>query len=226
MDPRRFLFVVALLLPSASFAHPVVDGTCPPDVIDCPYRRLTDDLRAVTDAACPEKLDFALLAKYRRGAKLTQNEFVKLIIPFAQASERATGVPASVTIAQAILETGWGKTARHTGNNLFGIKGRGTAGSHTAWTREYVRGRWVRVRAKFASYGSMEDAFIAHANLISGKKRYAKAMAVRGDAYAFARAVHRAGYATDPGYTKKLHSIMRSRKLTQYDDSVDCGGEA
>ncbi len=221
MDLRGLVIGALLALPAVASAQPS-DGMCPPDVIDCPYRRLTDDLRAITDAACGQDVDMALLAKYRSGAKLTQNEFVKLIIPFAQASERATGVPASVTIAQAILETGWGKSARHVGNNLFGIKGSGNAGSHTSWTREYSRGRWVKVRAKFASYHSLEDSFIAHATLISGKQRYAKAMDVKGDPWAFARAVHRAGYATDPGYTSKLHSIMRSRKLTQYDDSVEC----
>lgn len=218
------IFLLVMLLPSVALAQPT-DGTCPDDVIDCPYRTFVDDLSAITDAACADDIDFDLLARYRRGERLTSNEFVRLIIPFAQASERATGVPASVTIAQAALETGWGKSARSVGNNLFGIKGSGNAGSHTAWTREYVRGRWVRVRAKFASYRGLEDAFIAHATLISGKPRYARAMAVRGDSFAFARAVHRAGYATDPGYTSKLHSIMRSRKLTQYDGSVACGGD-
>ena len=227
MDARTLLVLAglsaaALLAPTPAPAHPI-DGTCPADVVDCPYRTLADDVRAIHGARCPEPLDQGLLRKYRRGEKLTQSEFLKLVIPFAQASERATGVPASVTIAQAMLETGWGKTAKRAGNNLFGIKGRGNAGSVKLWTREYSRGRWHKVRANFAAYRSMEDAFIAHASLISGKARYRRAMAVKNDPFAFARALQRAGYATDPKYASKLGSIIRKRGLTRYDDSVECG---
>lgn len=67
-----------------------------------------------------------------------------------------TGVPAAVTVAQAIIETGWGKHTIGEAKNLFGIKGRGPAGSVRAPTREFINGQWVTVNADFAKYDSFE----------------------------------------------------------------------
>lgn len=223
------LLLVAAHASTAS-AHPVVavaDGSCPPGTPNCPFATLIEDLDAIEAATsgngpCAKPVDVALLAKFRAGKTLTSAEFVRLMTPMAQASERRTGVPASVTIAQAALETGWGKSARRAANNLFGIKGSGNNGSVKLWTREYIRGRWVKVRANFAAYDDMTDSVVAHAKLISEKSRYAKAMAVRNDANKFAVALQKAGYATDPTYAKKLQSIMNKHDLRDLDDSRAC----
>lgn len=214
--------------PRAVPAAPVVDGSCPPGTPNCPFATLLEDLDDIEAATsdgngpCAERVDLELLAKFRAGRTLTSAEFVRLMAPMAQASERRTGVPASVTIAQAALETGWGKSARRAANNLFGIKGSGTSGSVKLWTREYIRGRWVKVRANFAAYDDMTDSVVAHAKLISEKDRYAKAMAVRNDPNKFAVALQKAGYATDPSYAKKLQSIMNKHDLRDLDDSRAC----
>lgn len=218
------LLLVAAQASTAS-AQPV-DGTCPAGTPDCPFEALASDVDDIVAAAgngpCAERVDLALLRKFRSGKRLTSAEFVRLMAPMAQASERRTGVPASVTIAQAALETGWGKTTRKAANNLFGIKGSGTNGSVRLWTREYVRGRWIKVRAKFAAYDDMTDSVVAHAKLISERSRYTKAMAVKHDAKKFAVALQKAGYATDPAYAKKLQAIMQTHDLQRLDDSRAC----
>ena len=222
----RRLLLLSILFATYSFpalAQPTSGLECTTD--DCPLNRLVENLSAVENAArrgvCESEPDAALERKFRSG-NLTPNEFVEFIAPYAQASEQETGIPASITIAQAALETGWGRSARRAQNNLFGIKGSGNAGSARLWTREYVRGRWVRVRASFAAYTSFRESVIAHGRLISERPTYARAMEVVNDPRAFARALQRAGYATDPGYASKLLSIVDARDLTRYDDSRDC----
>ena len=223
MHRREILFVVAALFSVSieATAQPV-SGECD-GTPSCPLFGLGDDLAAVNGASglCGTEPDPELEAKFRRGT-LTADEFVDFIAPYAQASERETGIPASVTIAQAALETGWGKSARKAANNLFGIKGRGDAGSVKLWTREYVRGRWVRVRANFAAYSSFRESVLAHGRLISERPLYANAMRHTNDPEAFARARQRAGYATDPAYASKLMSIIRRRDLTRFDGTREC----
>jgi flagellum-specific peptidoglycan hydrolase FlgJ len=215
----------SFVLSSTAFAQPVVfPGDCSGP--ECPF--WMTDIYEIMDASadnrpCALEPDPALEAKFRSGKKLTPDEFVRFVAPLAQRSEQETGVPASVTIAQAALETGWGKSSRLVANNLFGIKGRGTAGSVKLWTREYVRGRWVRTRASFAAYQNFGDSVSAHGRLISENTIYRKAMAVKDKGpEPFARALQRAGYATDPQYANKLLSIIRKRDLEQYDGTKDC----
>jgi hypothetical protein len=76
-------------------------------------------------------------------SRMTKKEFIEFVGENARRAKAATGVPASVTVAQAILETGWGKHTIGEAKNLFGIKGRGPAGSVRAPTREYSNGKWI-----------------------------------------------------------------------------------
>jgi flagellum-specific peptidoglycan hydrolase FlgJ len=216
---RALLTGFFLFATSTAFAQPV-SGECTGP--ECPF--WIDDVNAAANAAdCGLSPDVGLEQKFRSGKKLTPDEFVRFMAPMAQQSERETGVPASVTIAQAALETGWGKTTRQVANNLFGIKGAGNNGSVKLWTREYVRGRWVKVRARFAAYQTLGDSVAAHGRLISENRIYARAMAVKDQGpAAFARALQRSGYATDPKYASKLLSIIDKRDLTQYDGSREC----
>lgn len=126
----------------------------------------------------------------------------------ALATEQAYGVPAEITMAQAVLESNWGKSALG-GTNLFGIKGRGSAGSGTYRTKEFLNGRWTTVNAEFAHYGSIAEGIEAHGKLFRGK-RYQKAMSQYRkdhDPRAFARNIQGI-YATDPTYAKQVISIV------------------
>ena len=151
------------------------------------------------------------------GLGLTQRRFIEFVGKLAQNAMAATGVPASVTIAQAIVESGWGKHTIGSANNLFGVKGRGPLGSVRARTREFVKGRYVTVEADFAKYESLEQSVIEHARFFLRNRRYARALAVRNDADAFAREIARAGYATAPNYGDALIKVMRSYNLYSYD---------
>ena len=132
------------------------------------------------------------------------------------------GVPASVTIAQAILESGWGGSELATrANNYFGIKCAAVASPHQIGcidkaTWEHLNGNDVTVTASFRRYASMRDSFLDH-GLFLTKPRYAAAFkAATPDE--FAHEIWRAGYATDPQYPAKLVRLMDQYGLRQYDD--------
>jgi flagellum-specific peptidoglycan hydrolase FlgJ len=120
-------------------------------------------------------------------------------------------------VAQAILETGWGKHTIGDARNLFGIKGKGPAGSIRVPTREFVDGRWVTVNANFAKYDSFEQSVTEHARFFLKNKRYAAALRVKDDPDSFARQIHTAGYATAPDYSTQLIKLMKVHNLYRFD---------
>lgn len=143
--------------------------------------------------------------------------FIEKIAPLAIASSKKSGIPASLTIAQAALESNWGASRLAIeGNNLFGLKGSGPAGSLTLPTTEYRSGKRVTVNAAFRKYRSWAESIADHARLLSAN-RYAGA--VRKTGPEAARAVAAAGYATDPQYAGKLIRLMEAYNLTQYDET-------
>jgi Mannosyl-glycoprotein endo-beta-N-acetylglucosaminidase len=149
-------------------------------------------------------------------------EFIESVGAAAQRSMRSTSVPASVTVAQAILESDWGRSRlTRQGNNLFGIKAlggvAGPAGVVTLATWEHLGGGDVVVQAPFRAYYTLEQSIDDHGRFFTSNKRYAGALAVAGDARAFAQAVQDAGYATDPGYASKLIGLMDRYNLYRFD---------
>ena len=168
-------------------------------------------------------------AQYARVARETQQGSVttsdrpahvadfldRLHAPARQAS-RASGVPTELILAQAALETGWGRRQITTASgadshNLFGIK----AGSQ--WrgpttevaTTEYVDGQPQKQVEKFRVYASHAAALADYARLIGSNPRYAGVVAA-ADAPQAARALQNAGYASDPAYADKLIAVMES----------------
>ena len=148
---------------------------------------------------------------------MTKTQFIEFVGENARRAMAATGVPASVTVAQAILETGWGKHTVGEAKNLFGIKGGGPAGSVRAPTREYRNGQWVTVDADFAKYDNFEQSIADHARFFLRNRRYARALQFKGDPDTFAREIHKAGYATAPDYATKLIELMRQHDLYRFD---------
>jgi hypothetical protein len=150
-------------------------------------------------------------------------DFIDTVGAAAQKSRRTTGVPASVTVAQAILESDWGRSRlSRQGNNLFGIKAlggiAGPAGVVTLATWEHVDGGDVIVQAPFKAYTSLDQSIDDHGSFFTRNRRYASALAVANDARAFARAIQDAGYATDPGYAGKLIGLMDRYDLYRFDN--------
>ncbi|MUG87701.1 mannosyl-glycoprotein endo-beta-N-acetylglucosamidase [Paenibacillus timonensis] len=148
---------------------------------------------------------------------MDKNEFIEKIAPLAVASAEESGIPASLTIAQAALESNFGASRLATeAHNLFGIKGSGPAGSLILPTTEYRGGRTVTVNAAFRKYPSWAESIADHARLLSAKRYTGVLRKIGAEA---ARAVAAAGYASDPQYANKLIRFMDSYNLTQYDEA-------
>ena len=146
-------------------------------------------------------------------------EFVGRLWDAAREASQATGIPAHFMIAQAALETGWGRSELRFADgtptyNLFGIKaGRGWPGAVAeATTTEYVNGVPQKTAERFRAYGSYAEAFRDYARLLTSNPRYA-AVLNRQDAPGFARGLQQAGYATDPMYAEKLTRIIGGQAL-------------
>ena len=151
-----------------------------------------------------------------------QERFIASIGEAAVASQDRTGVPASVTIAQAILESYWGSSrlAREA-NNYFGIKAQtrqGSAGAVWFDVWEVIGGRNVMRSEPFRAYNTIAESFVDHGRFFVENGRYSSAMASREDPKQFAREINRAGYATDPAYASKLIALMDRYNLYRFDD--------
>ncbi|WP_208729874.1 glycoside hydrolase family 73 protein [Corallococcus exercitus] len=148
----------------------------------------------------------------------TGNAFMDRIAADAIASQRRTGVPASVTMAQAALESNWGKSGLSThANNFFGIKGKGPEGSVNMRTREVFHGKETYVNAPFRAYSSPAQSFDDHGKFLTGNRRYGTAMQHTNDPHRFAQEIARAGYATDPQYASKLSGMINKYGLERFD---------
>ena len=146
-----------------------------------------------------------------------QQAFISAVAPGAIAAQRTYGVPASVTIAQAIDESGWGHSNLAVrDHNLFGIKGVGPAGSDVQPTQEYENGQLVTSTSQFRVYQTAAQSIDDHGRLLATSGYYRTAMAERGNPNAFATSLTGV-YATDPGYGTKLISLMRQYDLYRYD---------
>lgn len=152
-----------------------------------------------------------------RGADAVQ-DFMTRHADGARAAAGATGIPERFLLAQAGLESGWGKRQLRgldgsESNNLFGIKaGRGWTGRVVeAWTTEYVDGKPVKSVERFRAYDTPADSFRDYAQLIANSPRYA-GVRDRRDEVAFAYGLQRAGYATDPQYADKLLRVIDTIK--------------
>ncbi len=149
-----------------------------------------------------------------------QQAFISLVAPGALAAQQRYGVPAAVTIAQAIEESAWGRSslaAQH--HNLFGIKGTGPAGSVSLPTAEYIGGHWVTVDAQFRVYHNDAESIADHAELLATSGYYTRAMADRSVPDAFANDLTGV-YATDPEYGANLIALMKLYNLYRFDGSA------
>ena len=165
--------------------------------------------------AVPPSSQAAPTAVGKTVATLEQQAFVDKLWQPALVAEKSTGIPARFIVAQAALETGWGKreirqndgTRSH---NLFGIKATAswTGDTTTALTTEFTDGKAARQRESYRAYGSYADSMTDWANLISKSSRYSTVVRDGQTAQGFAAGLQRAGYATDPHYANKLTQVI------------------
>ncbi|WP_428775414.1 flagellar assembly peptidoglycan hydrolase FlgJ [Vibrio sp.] len=142
-------------------------------------------------------------------------QFIHSLKPYADRAARALGVDSSVLLAQAALETGWGKkvvkNATGSSNNLFNIKAdRRWQGDKVATqTLEYHQGVPVQERAAFRSYDNYQQSFNDYVQFLRDNPRYTTALQHSGNSEQFIRGIHRAGYATDPDYADKVLRVKQ-----------------
>jgi uncharacterized protein YraI len=162
-------------------------------------------------AACPS------------AAPVDASAYIAAVAPLARTWTRSSRVPASVTVAQAILESGWGRSAlARDGNSQFGIKCFGGPGSVAMACRSYPTSECVNAScfpsvASFRMYRTMADSFQDHDRFLRLNSRYAAALQAAGNPDLFATRLQQAGYATDPGYAAKLIGLMHGYNLYQFD---------
>jgi flagellar protein FlgJ len=182
-------------------------------------------------AAAPQKnfgagrlpiADERLRSRAAQAATMAQSEgdFVTAVLPSIRAAAAALGVNPLGLLAQAALETGWGKRMARTADgapslNLFGVK------ADPAWTGvranantvEFSDGVAKQRQTAFRAYGSIAASVSDFASLLGGSPRYAHAVAAGVDAQAYIDRIGQSGYATDPTYAAKLNDILHGDTL-------------
>lgn len=160
------------------------------------------------------------------GMTLSQQQFIQSIANDAQDLQKEEKILTSVTLAQAILESNWGKSGLSTSaNNLFGIKGSYEGSSVSMGTQEFSNGKAYHTQADFRKYPDKKASLVDHAQLfvngVSGNANLYSAVIRETDYKKAAYAIQNAGYATDPAYAEKLISTIENYHLDQYDQIYD-----
>jgi flagellum-specific peptidoglycan hydrolase FlgJ len=129
---------------------------------------------------------------------------------------KAYGIPASIILAQGILESGAGKgDLAISANNHFGIK------CHVGWNGETVKHDDDSSQECFRKYNEAGESYKDHALFLTGRTRYASLFSLPKDDYeSWANGLRKAGYATDSKYPEKLISYIERYELAQYDAKV------
>lgn len=151
---------------------------------------------------------------------MTPDKFIAMIAPAARAMAVKSKIPASFTVGQAALESGW-CTSKPALNamNLFNIKADAAWGNRPIYqmaSEEVIKGKKVVVPANWRMYPDWLASISDHAAFLTSNPRYVACFkAIGGEAWA--RAVAAAGYATDPDYSAKLIATMRGHSLASLD---------
>ncbi len=153
-----------------------------------------------------------------------QKNFIETVGTLSRSDQHADRILPSVTIAQAILESGWGKSMlTKKANALFGIKaGKDWTGRvYSCNTQECYDGvHFTKETAVFRAYDSLAESIADHGAFLCGLTRYQNVIGEK-DYRAACIALKTAGYATDPGYSQKLIRLIETYDLTRFDHAVE-----
>ena len=137
-----------------------------------------------------------------------KDEFLKAMIPVAKEVAEDLGISHKIVLAQAALESGWGKSV--SGNNLMGIKSHGEEGGVDVVTHEVVNGKKVKITDSFRQYDTPEDSIRGYGKFLKANSRYKHFLRAGVDNEdAQLSALQTSGYATDPMYSQKLKNIIK-----------------
>lgn len=157
-------------------------------------------------------------------------DFTQTMMPYAQKAAKKLGVSPLVLVAQAALETGWGKgiTRKADGTssyNVFNIKANNNWQGKSVMkpTLEYSNGHAKYEKARFRAYDSYAESFNDYVDFLQSNHRYGSALLNQGNDQDFIQDLHAAGYATDPDYADKVINIMKRDAIQAHADKP--GGE-
>ncbi len=177
------------------------------------------------DAAADDSMTADMAAINPKGKAAvfeSPEDFINTLMPIAEKVAKPLNLDPKIMLAQAALETGWGRYVIHdengkTSNNFFGIKAdsRWQGDSALTKTHEYIEGKRLSVTAPFRAYRSAEESFSDYVDFIQNSQRYAAATQSADQPEQYAKALRQAGYATDPNYAEKIIRIANSEWFSQ-----------
>ncbi|WP_294977233.1 glycoside hydrolase family 73 protein [uncultured Leuconostoc sp.] len=151
-----------------------------------------------------------------------KTDWINQLAPYARQMQEEYGVIASISIAQAILESDWHTSTLSTQyNNLYGIKADANQKSVVLPTQEFENDQWITIQGRFAAYDTWQASMKSHAKLLYhgtswNTAQYEHVLQAR-DYKSAAQALTQDGYATDPTYAKKLIAIIQEWHLSRFD---------
>jgi len=244
LPPKLADRLLAGLVPSASTpaSTPAATATSAINKIEVPPTSTTgsgslyngDWLTAQTEAPSTGRLQIYGRAMAQiplapaKKAFSSADEFVNAMLPMAKEAADRIGVDPRYLVAQAALETGWGKSVMRaqdgsSSHNLFGIKASSSwkGDSARAITSEFRNGEMVKETAQFRSYDSYKDSFHDLVTLLQSNNRYQDVVKSADNPEQFVRELQKAGYATDPNYASKISQI--AKQMTSYQNYAAAG---
>lgn len=178
---------------------------------------------AETSVQDKKYIDIIVQANQLKKSTSYQDKFIGTILLGAEKNYDSYKVLPSITIAQAILESGWGKSDKAVKyNNLFGIKAdKNWTGKRVKLTsKEWIGGKMKNVISNWRVYDSIEDSIIDHGKFLYTRPWYTNAGVFKAKDYVEQiRAIKKAGYCTDPSYVSKVCSLINKYNLWKYDPS-------
>ena len=233
MKTKLALFLLAVLVVSCTSSRPVVRTTTKPKVttkkqpviqtktttktttkpvvVTSPTKSETTDSKSKTDSEV-SLVATSNVKTYAEEIQIYVDNFKEI----AQNNMRAHGIPASITLAQGILESGAGKgKLALSANNHFGIK------CHKGWTGESVKHDDDSAQECFRKYEHPSESYRDHSLFLTSKPRYSSLFKLdKGDYESWAKGLKAAGYATDVKYPEKLIGLIERFELYKYDNEV------
>jgi flagellar protein FlgJ len=181
--------------------------------------KVYQEVKAIT-ASQIEKVETLGSSKVNELPITGKEDFIERLRPHAEAAGEKLGVNSGLLLAQAALETGWGKSIMEnkdgsSSHNLFGIKAdsRWSGEKTEVSTLEYREGVAIREQANFRSYESFTESFEDYVKFLADQPRYAEALSNSTNPEQFAQSLQQAGYATDPKYAEKIVAIYNRENL-------------
>jgi len=190
-----------------------------------PYMHSRDPLNAMTELPFDNEPD-TLKADHAQPIQSAE-DFVRRLHPYAEQAAKELGVEPKVLLAQAALESGWGRSVIKNNNgsnsfNLFNIKADKSWQGKQAQvaTLEFDQGIPKKVNAGFRSYDSFKESFKDYVDFIKSNPRYGDALKKAGNAEQYMHELQQAGYATDPKYANKVMSIYQGNTMAGFEPDV------